>query len=138
MSDDGPGPPIDHGEEAIRSPPTVFGYSNFSAVPEASVAANSESAAVSPTGPVSPDCCITGTPDPLTDVVIITELDTNPDCACVSDLNSSNPCTAMVMTRSQSREMETNSDVYIENTNEEGDAAAARDCEGPRVIGGVE
>ena len=44
----------------------------------------------------------------------------------------------MVMTRSQAREMETNSDVDIENTNDEGDDAAARDREGPRVIGGVE
>ena len=102
MSADGPGPPIDHGEEAIRSPPTVVDYSNFSAVPQASFAANSESAAVSPTGPVSPDYCISGTSDAMTDVVITTELDTNPDCSCVSDFNISNPGTAMVLIRSQS------------------------------------
>ena len=138
MSDDGLGPPIDHGEEVIRSSPTVVEYPNFSAVPEASVSANSESPAVSPTGPVSPDYCITGTPDAMTDVVITTELDTNPDSTCVSDLNKSKPGTTMVMIRSQSLEMETNSDVDIENTNNEGDAAAAPDREGPRVIGGVE
>ena len=33
MSDDGPEPPIDHGDDAIRSSPTVVDYSNFSAVP---------------------------------------------------------------------------------------------------------
>ena len=96
MSADGPGPPIDHGEEAIRSSPTVVEYSNFNAVPEASVAVNLESATVSPTGPVSPDYCISGTSDAMTDVVITTELDTNPDCACVSDFNTSNHGTATV------------------------------------------
>ena len=44
----------------------------------------------------------------------------------------------MVMTRSQSREMETTNDVDITITNTGVDAAAERDREGPRMIGAVE
>ena len=138
ITDDGPESPIDHGEESIRSSSAGVGHSTLGAAPEASVAINSDPADVSPTGPVSPDCCVAGASDAMTDVVITTKPGSISDGTGVSNINRTEPGTAMVMNRIQSREMETKSDVDIVNTNNEDDVAATRNCEGPRVIGGVE
>ena len=74
----------------------------------------------------------------MTDIDITAEPNSLPDYSCVSNINISEIAAEMVMTRSQSREMETTGDVPITNANPEDGAAAARDREGLHMIGGVE
>ena len=70
----------------------------------------------------------------MTDVDILVEPNSLPGDSSMSSINTTGTAAKMVMTRSQSREMETTNNVYITNTNPEDDAAAARDREGPHMI----
>ena len=92
---------------------------------------NSEPEAVSSTVPISSDSCVAAAVDVMTDVDILVEPNSLPGDSSMSNINTTGTAAKMVMTRSQSREMETTGDVPVTNANPEDDSDAAPDREGP-------
>ena len=86
-------------------------------------AINSEPAAVSPTVHMSSTSCVAAAADVMKDIYIIVEPGSHPNNSHLSIINTLEDVTEMVMTRSQSREMETTGNVPITTANPEDGAA---------------